>query len=331
MAAPTPSAILATLEHTTGTVPGFSVQSPLAAQFDSSTGSTGWTHQEGQIPPALPSDLQYNFDDSSLAHFLNDIMLPTPPIPDAFERGMDHTYPLHTPRDLMDFGNFSLDPELEVLFDNSDHDLLIPLSSSKALYPPQGSGSQTPALGREMAAGTAAFLRSMWVFTPTNENHSAEDRLNLSLPYSDVSSPETRAVYNNAILHHHIDNSLRDKILAAVLSTCDESLYPAVCSCFPSADILNKLMHIYMNINSAQVTSWLHLPTMRIGDESLELLIMIISAGAVVCSEPSIRRLGLALQEAARMAIAKKVRTIHPICNLLISASSKRIIDIRET
>ncbi len=148
----------------------------------------------------------------------------------------------------------------------------------------------------------------MW--TPTNQDFGGQDTLNLSLPTSDMDSPETRAVASHFMHRHPLENAMRDKILGLVLSTCDSSLYMAVASSFPSTDLLGKLLHLYMAMHVEQSDSWLHLPTIELNDESLLLVIMMISAGAVVCSVPSIRKLGYALQEAVRNGLATKVRHV---------------------
>ncbi len=110
--------------------------------------------------------------------------------------------------------------------------------------------------------------------------------------------------------HHSLESAMRDKILGFVLSTCDSSLYMAIASSFPSADLLNKLMHLYMAMHMEQSDSWLHLPTIELNDDSVLLVAMMVSAGAVICSVPSIRNLGYALQEAVRNGLASKVGLI---------------------
>lgn len=256
----------------------------------------------------LRSDFEFGFDDSSLAYFLNDIMLSMSPLPDGGETVHEQAYASHIPRDFLDFGTFAMDPELGTMLNATDGEVM-PLPTAKPLNAQQGSGARTPIFADGMLTGQAAFLQSMWTFTPTAQHHIGEDHLNLSLPYPDMETPETRAMADCSI-SHHVDNKLRDKILASVLSACDPSVYTTIVSSFPSADMLDKLLHFYIAIHLGQPDSWLHFPTMDFGDESLELVIMMISAGAVMSSVSSVRRLGFALQETSRIAIAKKVSII---------------------
>ncbi|KIX00398.1 uncharacterized protein Z518_10537 [Rhinocladiella mackenziei CBS 650.93] len=106
--------------------------------------------------------------------------------------------------------------------------------------------------------------------------------------------------------HRHLDHTLRDKILALVLSTCNREAFDDVASSFPSPELLNSLMEYYLTIHFAQVDSWLHLPTFEIGKQGVELILMIISAGAAACLTTEMRRLGLALQEVVRQALVQK-------------------------
>ncbi|EXJ86105.1 hypothetical protein A1O1_06474 [Capronia coronata CBS 617.96] len=266
----------------------------------------------------LSLDMSQDWDESSLAYFLNDIMLPPlTPVPDGHDLPNEQPYHLRTPRDFLDFGTFNMDtlPDLDIhaLQQNNNHHLetMPSVTNLNAMLssPLPASGTATPIFADGISSGNAAFMRSMWMWTPTNRDHGGEDSLNLSLPSSDMDSPETRALAGRPVFHHRLDNTLRDKILASVLGTCDPSLYTAIASSFPSAEMLNKLLHFYMSTHLALTDPWLHLPTIELDNQSLELVIMMISAGAVVCSVTSIRRLGFALQEAVRVALAKKFET----------------------
>ncbi len=254
----------------------------------------------------LGTDFSYDFDESSLAYFLNDIMLPVTPVPDAQHLLNEQHYLPRTPRDFLDFGiNLENIPELDILL-GTQHADAIPSASNRPLNPLPGSGTRTPIFGDGVSSGNAAFMRSVWMWTPTNQNYGGEDNLNLSLPYADMESPETQAVADDRLSNHFLDNTGRDKILVCVITTCDSSLYTAIASSFPSAQLLNKLLHFYMTIHLNQVDAWLHLPTLDLG-ESFELAAVMVAAGAVLCSVSSIRKLGFALQEACRNFLAEKV------------------------
>lgn len=126
-----------------------------------------------------------------------------------------------------------------------------------------------------------------------------------------MDSPETQALAGHSMSHHFLDKAVREKILGLVLSICDSSLFTQIASSFPGADLLNKLTHLYMAVHIAQPDSWLHFPTMALDDVSLLLVIMMVSASAVICSTSSIRKLGCALQEAVRNGLARRVSFVE--------------------
>jgi hypothetical protein len=251
------------------------------------------------------------WDESSLAYFLNDIMVPTTPMHDMLQPS-NQSYQPYYPRDYLDFGTFNPDPmETDVMLD-SDFSKTMPMNSKPVVDSAPGSGTKTPVLSGAAASGNAAFMRSVWIYTPTHMNRGGEDTINLSLPQS-VDSPETRTADSNSIYNHCVDNQLRDQILAYVLNSSDASFSAVIASSFPSTELLNKLLHFYMTVHLAQTDAWLHLPTLILDDQSIDLTTMMISAGAVICSVPSLRRLGYALQETVRTGTSRKVSPFSTI------------------
>ncbi|KAJ9604709.1 hypothetical protein H2200_010823 [Cladophialophora chaetospira] len=282
---------------------------PPSAAIETNREASTLMRQEGPTGCGIigfPADFSPDFDESSLAYFLNDIMIPSLPVPQSYNASTHQPYQSRTPRDFLDFGTFNVDSlDMDLMF--GDHHLQgIPMPNSMPLKHRPASGTQTPNFGDRIASGNAAFMRSVWLWTPTNQDFGGRDSLNLSLPASDMDSPETRALTGHFIHHHSLECTMRDKILGLVLSTCDSSLYMAIASSFPSADLLNKLMHLFMATHVEQTDSWIHLPTIELNDEALLLVIMMVSAGAVICSVPSIRKLGYALQETVRIGLATK-------------------------
>lgn len=267
----------------------------------------------------FPQELSPDYDESSLAYFLNGIMIPSMTIPETQNFPDSQLYQPRAPRDFLDFGTFnfdSFDPDL-MLWDN--HTASMPTAQNMPPKPLPTPGTHTPDFKDRIASGNAAFLRSVWMWTPTDSDFNGKDNLNLSLPTSEMDSPETRAIEGHSIFHHCLDSAFRDKILGLVLSTCDSSLFTVIASSFPNADSLNKLMHLYMAVHVTQTDSFLHFPTIELEDRSILLILMIIASGAVICSVPSIRKLGYALQEANRTALAERVRFSSAVLKFLTS------------
>jgi hypothetical protein len=258
---------------------------------------------------ALGGDPLMDFDDSSLADFLKDIMHTSP---DAVSRPFfADPSSNYTPRDVLNFG-------IDTTFDFSDIDFglppLPPLPEAErppyiVNFPvneqPPRSGTRTPDVRNSIDLGTQAFKKSLWQFIPSQEDHGYAEQLNLSLPYKDIDSPEIRLAADVSLSHQRLDQSSRDRILAMILSTCEPAMFPRVVSSFPSAELLDNLMHQFFTFELSRTDSWLHLPTCRLNGQKAELTGIIIAAGAVLSTVPVVRNLGFAIQESVRLAIPK--------------------------
>jgi hypothetical protein len=263
-----------------------------------------------QLPTtSLGGDPLAEFDDSSLADFLKEIMHTSP---DAVARPLfaDATS-TYTSRDVLNFG-------INTTFDFSDIDFgLLPLPPlPEAERPPYtannvaneqapGSGTRTPELRNSISLGTQAFRKSVWQFIPSQEDHGYAEQLNLSLPYQDIDSPEIRLAADVSISNQRLSQSSRDRILAMILTTCEPSMFPRVVSSFPPPELLDNWMHQFFSFELSRTDSWIHLPTFRLNDQMPELNGIIVAAGAVLSTIPVVRKLGFAIQEAVRLAIPK--------------------------
>ena len=246
------------------------------------------------------------FGESSLAEFLTDIMLPPATGPADQALGLQ-TGQTHTQKDFLDFGTSWLDfVELDALLTDHNAEVGLKPNNHVSFQPLPPSGSKTPLFGQSFDKRNAAFSRSIWRWTPTKKDHGGPQHLNLSLPLADMNSPETRSAASITVPGQRIEPALRDQILALILSTCDKSMYSDVVSSFPSIDLLNGLLHHFLNTQFCQIDSWLHVPTFSVEEQQLELLTAIIAAGGVTSSMPALRKLGFALHESARDAVAVK-------------------------
>jgi hypothetical protein len=250
-----------------------------------------------------------DFDDSSLADFLKDIMHTSP---DAVSRPyFADPAASYTPRDVLNFG-------IDTTFDFSDIDFGLPPlppmpEAENQPYMPNlpvneqlpGSGTRTPDVRNSINLGTQAFKESLWQFIPSQKDHGYAEQLNLSLPYQDIDSPEIRLAADVSLSNQRLDQSSRDRILAMILSTCEPSRFSRVVSSFPSAELLDNLMHQFFSFELSRTDSWIHLPTFRLNGQRPELTGIIVAAGAVLSTIPVVRKLGFAIQESVRLAIPK--------------------------
>jgi hypothetical protein len=120
-----------------------------------------------------------------------------------------------------------------------------------------------------------------------------------------MSSTGTQFAQAMCVNTDSLDSVARDKIVAMVLSTTSRSSFAKVMSSFPSVELLNHLVHFFLASHITRSDTWIHVPTLRIGRSRAELLGSIISAGAVLSTSPTIRKLGFAIHEAVRQAVPK--------------------------
>jgi len=122
------------------------------------------------------------------------------------------------------------------------------------------------------------------------------------------------------IIDHQLEQSSRDDILAMVLSTnSQQNGASRVITSFPSTQLLNSLMHLFLRSETTKTDSFIHLPTFRPRTQRPEFNGIIIAAGAILSSVPTgmtpfscllvgtltllVRKLGFAIQETVRLAI----------------------------
>ena len=89
-----------------------------------------------------------------------------------------------------------------------------------------------------------------------------------------------------------------------VLSTCEAPVQGHVVACFPSADFMTRAINNFMAFHKKQEHTWIHSGTLKLNDESAQVLAAFVSAGAVLSRIPEVRRVGFAVQETVRTALA---------------------------
>ncbi|KAJ6107574.1 hypothetical protein N7523_008897 [Penicillium sp. IBT 18751x] len=239
-------------------------------------------------------------DDSSLANFLNDFVMPiSPDTPADHQRFMSACSSWHTQssRDLLDFGiepssytgpGFSLAQNMRKAENHTDDHLFV------------SSGTTTPMNAGIVGLRTDVFQQSMWRWDPTMFDNCGAERANISIQVGPMDCPETCMAATSQMWSQDISSALRDKILVLVLSTLGPQATHTVLPSFPTLGLLNSLMHHFLNGHAENIASWLHLPTFDAEKVRTQLLLMIIAAGAITCTHPMIQQLGFALQEVVR-------------------------------
>lgn len=279
------------------------------------------------------------FDDVLMGTFLHDIVNTNDSVshlfgtdasafPDVLHFGCD---------DLADFPSSTFDraylasAPIQAPRPGEERNLTLPLSADP----------QTPAVRRAVHAGEQAFRESMWLWDPSMEDNSISEQVNLGLS-TDHSLLQHR--FRELDPRFRLSPRSRDRLLSMVLRTCEPGVQRQVASCFPSVEFLSSILADFRARHVRQISPWIHFDTINLENECEEFLAALICAGAAESHQPDIRRLGSALQEAARVAIFKRLeddnrhlrelRSIQALLLILIvglNSASRRKIEIAET
>ncbi|RDW85611.1 hypothetical protein BP5796_03936 [Coleophoma crateriformis] len=166
--------------------------------------------------------------------------------------------------------------------------------------PPDSDARSTP---REVSKRHAAFERSPWLYKPTSKDHALNDQANLTLDEDSIteltpSSPETNIAEFSFCC---INSKIRDQMLGVIFSigkTVDK--VPS----FPSLALLNTIIQVFFAQESFKTDNLLHTGSFEPSNMLPQLLVAVVAAGSVQISEPVIWKMGLALQEVVRHAVA---------------------------
>jgi len=167
--------------------------------------------------------------------------------------------------------------------------------------------SETTQPLQHVARGFAAFKRSPWLWTPAQKDNNAVDQQDLALDKQQLSTsltPSSALGAGDIDGAPFLDVDSRDRMYALTVST-NRTGRPV--PGFPSLDILNHLLQVYFLRESYQVDNWIHLATFKATDCHPQFLIALVSAGSTLISVPSIWKMGLALQEIARITTGQYV------------------------
>lgn len=144
--------------------------------------------------------------------------------------------------------------------------------------------------------------RSCWCFVPVPQDHAYAEHAHLSVPdkvLSSHASPESLVGLDKRTTAERLDLSARDKIMSIVLSQVKPPISRAVSS-FPSVELLDSLIQYFLTVPHSGASAWIHSAGFDPKQTRPELLLAMAAAGAVLTPDPSLRKLGFALQEVVR-------------------------------
>lgn len=144
---------------------------------------------------------------------------------------------------------------------------------------------------------------SPWRWDPTANDSGYREQSNLPVPLGDTASAQfqERGRHLEKQVKEKLELSTRDRILAIILSTCrHNSTSNRVAASFPSVEVIDTLVHLYLNSHACQVSGWIHFPTFKLNDQWPEWIAVAASGGAMLTPVLALRKFGLAIQEAVR-------------------------------
>ncbi|KAF5661538.1 putative transcription factor Pig1p [Fusarium heterosporum] len=150
---------------------------------------------------------------------------------------------------------------------------------------------------------------SPWRWDPVAEDNAFGEQGNLPVSQRDAASIQAQASKGGLrrAVDQKLDFTARDGVLALVLSTYQPDTMPSrISGSFPSADLLDTMVHIFLNSFSNQVSNFIHFPTFKLNKQEPEFIANTAAAGAVLTPIPTLRKFGYALQEAIRIVIPRR-------------------------
>ncbi|KAK1988717.1 hypothetical protein LZ30DRAFT_744861 [Colletotrichum cereale] len=150
---------------------------------------------------------------------------------------------------------------------------------------------------------------SPWQWAPNQLDSAYVEHPNFSVPPDDTTSAAFhRSRQRHArVIKDKLDQSGRDRILAIVLSTCkNDNIMSRVASSFPSLEVMDSLVHIFLAAHFCQTSQWIHHGSFSMDSQWPEWLAVAVSAGAVLTPVQTLRKFGFALQEAVRVTIPSR-------------------------
>ncbi|OAA78066.1 C6 and C2H2 transcription factor RegA-like protein [Akanthomyces lecanii RCEF 1005] len=309
-----------------------------AAHTNTTPGSqtTQLPHDDGQLPTPESAQEQNNFHNNQMAYgyvhpsteqmdtsqmlaqptanmmdptampffdFLRDVLYDQPfnPSRNADPHGLDVL-------DFCDNTNLEMTDMDFGLLDNWNLDLMGNMPRSRR----EGSISRPETAG-EVAQMRNALVRG-WTESPWRWQPKEHDTGYTELGHMPVSSSQAAKMHlkrgdNKAfrVSEEKLEQSGRDRLLSSVLSTCKtDSSRNQVAASFPTVELMDSMIHIFLAAHACQVSGWIHFPSFKLNEQWPEWIGTAAAAGAVSTPVPTLRKFGFAVQEAIRITIPSR-------------------------
>ncbi|KAM0332153.1 hypothetical protein ACHAQA_002427 [Verticillium albo-atrum] len=163
-----------------------------------------------------------------------------------------------------------------------------------------------------------AWTESPWRWDILRVDSGYGEQPNLPVPSADATGAlrESRKKLGDTVVTDRLDQTARDGVLAIVLKTCKTNeMMARVASSFPSAEVMDSLIHIFLASHFCQTSQWIHQATFDMKIMPPDWHAMTAASGAVLTPVPTLRRWGFAVQEAVRVTIPEKFERVNTTIN----------------
>jgi hypothetical protein len=153
---------------------------------------------------------------------------------------------------------------------------------------------------------TEIWNDSPWHWKPSELENSTYEQVHLPLSPEDSASSQLQQVGQRVqrVIRERLDENSRDKIMAMILSTCrSASVMTRVAASFPSARLMDNLLHLFVASLGRLDPIALHYGTLCLNELPIPLLACMVAAGALLTPFDALHKFGFAVQEAMRPAL----------------------------
>jgi len=169
-----------------------------------------------------------------------------------------------------------------------------------------------------------AWTESPWRWDPKNNDTGYREQGLLAVPAKEMSSAQFQESRKRLerVVAEKLEQPTRDRVLAILLSTCYQNAATAnrVAASFPTVEVMDTLVHIFLASQACQVDEWIHFPTFRLNEQWPEWVAMAAAMGASLTPVPTLRKFGFAVQEAVR-----ECNPFHAQLNVVLTATPQAL------
>ena len=151
---------------------------------------------------------------------------------------------------------------------------------------------------------------SPWRWDPVAKDNAFGEQGNLPVSKKEVASIQAQTSKGGLrrVIDQKLDFAARDGVLALVLGACQpDAMSSRISGSFPSADLLDTMLHVFLNSHTNLVSDYIHFPTFKLNEQEPEWIAGAAAAGAVLTPIPTLRKFGYALQESVRIVMPRRV------------------------